>query len=96
MSSRGKRSGSAFVSKGDYNQAIANYDEAIRLDPKNVIAYVNLASLWEHKGDSKRALEVRKKAIEAGRYGDAERLVVPHKIQIDCVKNLAERITLKQ
>ena len=35
--------GEAYRSKGDMDRAIADYTEALRLDPKNAIAYVNRA-----------------------------------------------------
>ena len=33
--------GHAYINKGDYDRAIADYTEAIRLDPKYAIAYGN-------------------------------------------------------
>ena len=34
-------SGSKYAMKGDFNHAIADFDEAIRLDPKNADAFYN-------------------------------------------------------
>jgi tetratricopeptide (TPR) repeat protein len=31
--------GNAYYCKGDYDEAVADFDQAIRLDPKNVVAY---------------------------------------------------------
>jgi Tfp pilus assembly protein PilF len=42
--------------KGDFDRAIANYDEAIRLDPKYVNAYNNRGNAWHEKGEYDRAI----------------------------------------
>jgi tetratricopeptide (TPR) repeat protein len=61
--------GRAWSEKKQYDKAIADYNEAIRLDPKCVTAYNNRAWLWatcpEAKvRDGKKAVESAKKALE--------------------------------
>lgn len=41
----------AYVNKGDNEHALADANEAIRLDPKNVIAYVNRAASYKNRDD---------------------------------------------
>ncbi len=47
--------GLAYRSKGDFDRAIANYSEAIRLDPKLAAAYNNRGNAYKNKGDFDRA-----------------------------------------
>ena len=42
--------------KGQYDRAIANYDKAIKLDPKFAIAYNNRGIAYGQKGDDDRAI----------------------------------------
>ncbi len=43
--------GIAWVDQGDLDHAIADYTEAIRLDPKHVKAFNNRGNAWRKKGD---------------------------------------------
>src|SRR4029077_14037182 len=43
--------GNAYHDKGDMDRAIADYTEAIRLDPKNVNAYGHRGVTYRDKGD---------------------------------------------
>jgi len=47
--------GFAYYNKGQYDRAIANYDKAIKLDPKFAIAYNNRGIAYGQKGDDDRA-----------------------------------------
>ena len=47
--------GLAYYDKGDDDRAIAEYNEAIRLDPKFAYAYSNRGLAYDHKGDLDRA-----------------------------------------
>jgi tetratricopeptide (TPR) repeat protein len=47
--------GYAYSAKGDYDRAIADYDEAIRLDSKNVLPINNRGNAFELMGDYPRA-----------------------------------------
>src|SRR5262249_3733396 len=48
--------GAAYYDHGDYDPAIADFDEAIKLNPKSAPAYDSRASSWRGKGDLDRAL----------------------------------------
>ena len=48
--------GSALRAKGEQDRAIADYTEAIRLDPKLREAYNNRGLAWRSKGDTERAV----------------------------------------
>ena len=61
---------SALVSKGntdsnagDYNRAIADFNEAIRLDPKSSLAFRNLGDTYTNIGDHDRAIADYNEAI---------------------------------
>ncbi len=41
--------------KGDFDKAIADFSEAIRLDPKDADAYFNRGRAYEKKGETERA-----------------------------------------
>ena len=43
--------GNAYGDKGDFDRAIADYNEAIRLDPKYAVAYNNRGIAYRDKGD---------------------------------------------
>jgi tetratricopeptide (TPR) repeat protein len=53
----------AWVSKGDYDRAFADYDEAIRLDPKNAFLHDSRGSAWFSKGEFDRAFADYDEAI---------------------------------
>ena len=42
--------------KGDYDRAIADLEQAIRLDPKDTEAYIRRGNAYNHKGDYDRAI----------------------------------------
>lgn len=50
--------------KGDNDNAIADYDHALNLDPENVDSYANRGNAWLNKGDYERAIADYDKAIE--------------------------------
>ena len=55
--------GIAYATKGDLDRAIADFSEAIRLDPKDAHAYNNRGSAYENKGDHDRAITDYDEAI---------------------------------
>jgi tetratricopeptide (TPR) repeat protein len=55
--------GSAYSASGDLDRALQDYNEAIRLDPRNAGAYVNRALALAHKGDVDAAMIDYAKAI---------------------------------
>jgi tetratricopeptide (TPR) repeat protein len=48
--------GVAYGKKGDHDRAIAEYNEAIRLDPKLSAAFYNRGTAYLHKGDHDRGI----------------------------------------
>jgi tetratricopeptide (TPR) repeat protein len=56
--------GTAYAAKGDYNQAIADYDQTIKLKPDLVVAYHNRGVAYYSKGDYNRALADSDQAIK--------------------------------
>ncbi len=48
--------GNAYVEKGEYDKAIAEYTEAIRLDPTDVKTYYNRGLTYRNKGDHDQAI----------------------------------------
>jgi tetratricopeptide (TPR) repeat protein len=55
--------GVAYANKGDYDRALADFNEAIRLDPKSARAFGNRGVLYVHKGDYNKALADFNEAI---------------------------------
>jgi lipoprotein NlpI len=55
--------GSAYQAKGDNDRAIADYNQAIRLDPKYAIAYNGRGNAYRAKGDNDRAIADYDQAI---------------------------------
>jgi len=55
--------GSGYFAKGDYNRAIADLSEAIRLDPKDVTAYNRRGLAYDNKGNADRAIADYSEAI---------------------------------
>ena len=49
--------------KGDHDQAIADYTEAIRLDPKHALAYINRGNAWRTKEEYDKAIADYDEAI---------------------------------
>jgi tetratricopeptide (TPR) repeat protein len=55
--------GLAYAAKGEYDRAIADYNEAIRLDQKYVFTYNNRGLTYKAKGDLDRAIADYSEAI---------------------------------
>jgi tetratricopeptide (TPR) repeat protein len=53
----------AWHQKGDLGRTIADLTQAVRLNPKDALAYNNLGSLWREKGDLDRAITEFTKGI---------------------------------
>ena len=50
------RAGEFWSAKGDVGKAVADFNKAIRLDPKDPIALQNRAAIWSAKGDFNKAI----------------------------------------
>jgi len=55
--------GKRLVDNKDYNGAIAVYQQAAKLDPKNARIYANIGYLYTQKGDFSPALDAYRRAI---------------------------------
>lgn len=49
--------GNAYYDKKDYDRAIADYNEALRLDPVFALAFYNRSCAYRDKGDNDRAVD---------------------------------------
>ena len=58
-----KNRGVAYRAKGDPDRAIADYSEAIRLDPKDAFTFVGRGGVFSYKGDFERAIADYNEAI---------------------------------
>lgn len=61
---RGNDLARAYINRGvlheiyrDYDSAFTDYDNAVRINPKNAYAYVNRGDMYERKGNMTRAFE---------------------------------------
>src|SRR5581483_479536 len=50
---------------GDLDRALDDYNEAARLDPKNVAAWTSLGNVWRKKHDADKAIAAYDKAVAA-------------------------------
>ena len=55
--------GNAYQSKGEYQRAIQDYDEALRIDRDSALAFNNRASAFQHMGNYDRAIQDYDQAI---------------------------------
>jgi len=54
-----------FEQLGDFEQAAASYEKAVKINPSNYLTWANLASAWQWgKGGMERALPAYQKAID--------------------------------
>ena len=64
--------GNAYAAKGDQAAAIADYDEAIKLEPKNAFAFNNRGTAHSEKGESDAAIADFSEALKHNaRYASA-------------------------
>jgi tetratricopeptide (TPR) repeat protein len=64
--------GTVFDAKGDYDGAIAKYQEAVELDPEHAYAYNNWGNALYHKGDYDGAIAKYQKVVELDpKYAEA-------------------------
>ncbi len=53
-----------FLAKGDYDRAIADYDEVIKLNPKDAVAFYSRGFAYHYKSNRTRAFEDYKTAMD--------------------------------
>ncbi len=56
--------GNAYLNKRDFDRAIQDYNESLRLDPDSALAYNNRGSAYQHRGDYERAIQDYDRAIK--------------------------------
>jgi tetratricopeptide (TPR) repeat protein len=56
--------GVAYGRKGQYDQAIADYNKAIEINPRGAMTYKNRGSAYYHKGQIDKGISDFNKAIE--------------------------------
>lgn len=56
--------GNGYRFKGDTDRAIQDYDQAVKLDPKNAIWFINRGAAYDFKGQHDRAIEDYDQAIK--------------------------------
>ena len=57
------RRGSVWNEKGEYDIAVSDYNEAIRLDPSREVAFINRGNAWFHKKEYDKAIADYNEAI---------------------------------
>mmetsp|Transcript_20153 Transcript_20153/g.20252 ORF Transcript_20153/g.20252 Transcript_20153/m.20252 type:complete len:558 (+) Transcript_20153:129-1802(+) len=62
-----KDRGNALYKQKQFDEALAAYDEAISIDPSNILFINNKASVYIEMGDTETAMKLCKEAIEVGR-----------------------------
>ena len=62
-----KERGNALYKEKKFEEALAAYDEAIALDPNNILFVSNKAAVYIEMGETDRAIEICNGAIEHGR-----------------------------
>jgi lipoprotein NlpI len=55
--------GNAYQSKGEYQRAIPDYDESLRIDPESALAFNNRGSVFQQMGNYDRAIQDYDRAI---------------------------------
>src|SRR5215831_16712153 len=67
-----RREATEFAQKKDWDEAIANFQKALSLDPNDALTHYNLALALKYKGDPKKAAEEFKHTIkEKPKWADA-------------------------
>ena len=68
-----KQIGNDFFSKGDFQTALIHYNQAIKIDPTNIIYYTNRATALTKLGNYSDASEACLRGIDAGLKNNASK-----------------------
>src|SRR5438552_2753233 len=63
--------GDVYSAKGQYDQAIADYNEALKINPRSSLAYENRGNVYTVKGQYDQAISDYDKAMEINPTGPA-------------------------
>lgn len=72
MALAAKEKGNEAYKKRDFAAAHRHYDEAISLDPTNIVFYNNKAAVYFEEGNYEKCLEICQTAVSVGRENQAE------------------------
>ena len=62
--SRGIELAERYLSEQNYEQAVAEYENVLEIDPTNVDVYLGLAEIYEKTGDTDKAVEILEQGVE--------------------------------
>jgi tetratricopeptide (TPR) repeat protein len=57
--------GNYYLDRGDFKQAVASYDTALKMEPHGVLAMVNQAMAYARMGDNRQAIDALQRALQA-------------------------------
>lgn len=79
--------GLLYMDNFNFDQALADYQKALELEPENVYAYNNIATVLEAKGQFEEALTYYSKALEIMKD---DRTILPYKNSADCYEAMCQ------
>ena len=80
-----------YLLEEDYEQAIAAYEIAIQIDPKNAEAYLGLAAIYEEQNDLEKAVEILEEASKKVDWEEITEMLAQHKTELEQIKQNSNR-----